>query len=492
ADEDAFFRVCESILGLLMLTGAYPQLDYPAVTVTASAWSASAAPSSAVPTPMVLVTKLSRLQLESAIQKHNLQQQASADTVYMSLINTASAFVVSGATESIEAFVELLYREHDSNGADQTRVSHSQRKPGVFVKYLSINAPYHCPLLTHAYEGACEYATRKGWVLDARNMLRPVRAGDDGHDIRNEGNNLSHYLLKSMCVLPVNWPVAVGCAGITHVVDFGPGGVCGFGLLTQRVLDGQGVSIICAGAIGRQASSLAKKTDLYQVCSSKLVSAVNWSDQFRPQLVRCAGDGSIHISTRMSRLLGKPPIMVAGMTPSTVSEVFVSAVMRAGYHIELSGGGHFSEAMLRDKVDKILKLAGSGHNVTVNSIYVNPFLWNIQYPAIQSMRREGIPMDGMCIGAGVPSYEVTNDIIASIRAVGFRHLGLKPSSVATIRLVIKIAQANPDFPILLQWTGGRAGGHHSFEDFHHPILDTYGAIRAQKNIVLVAGSGFGG
>ncbi|KAJ2909139.1 fatty acid synthase alpha subunit Lsd1 [Coemansia aciculifera] len=197
ADEDAFFRVCESILGLLMLTGAYPQLDYPAVTVTASAWSASAAPSSAVPTPMVLVTKLSRLQLESAIQKHNLQQQASADTVYMSLINTASAFVVSGATESIEAFVELLYREHDSNGADQTRVSHSQRKPGVFVKYLSINAPYHCPLLTHAYEGACEYATRKGWVLDARNMLRPVRAGDDGHDIRNEGNNLSHYLLKT-------------------------------------------------------------------------------------------------------------------------------------------------------------------------------------------------------------------------------------------------------------------------------------------------------
>ncbi|KAJ2842551.1 fatty acid synthase alpha subunit Lsd1, partial [Coemansia brasiliensis] len=57
---------------------------------------------------------------------------------------------------------------------------------------------------------------------------------------------------------------------------------------------------------------------------------------------------------------------------------------------------------------------------------------------------------------------------------------------------IKIAQANPDFPILLQWTGGRGGGHHSFEDFHQPILETYGAIRACKNIVLVAGSGFGG
>jgi len=43
-------------------------------------------------------------------------------------------------------------------------------------------------------------------------------------------------------------------------------------------------------------------------------------------------------------------------------------------------------------------------------------------------------------------------------------------------------------PILLQWTGGRAGGHHSYEDFHQPILDTYGHIRRQRNIVLVAGA----
>ncbi|KAJ2095905.1 fatty acid synthase alpha subunit Lsd1, partial [Coemansia sp. S100] len=447
-----------------------------------------------MPTSMVLVAKLSRLQIEAAIHKHNLQQQQqqpNATAVHLSVANGARVFVVSGATASVEAFVELLYKEHDTKGADQTRISHSQRRAGVAIKYLNINAPYHCPLLTHAYEGAYEYATSKGWILEASSMRRAVRAGDDGHDIRSE-SNISQYLLRSMCVLPVNWPVAVACAGVTHVVDFGPGGVGGFGVLTQRILDGQGVSVICAGAVGRQKSSLATKTDLYQSFAAKLKSATNWGQQFRPQLVRCAGDGSIHISTRMSRLLGRPPVMVAGMTPCTISEVFVSAVMRAGYHIELSGGGHFSEPMLRDKVDRILKLAGCGHSITINSIYVNPFLWNIQYPAIQAMRREGIPMEGLCIGAGVPSFEVCNDIIANIRSVGFRHIGLKPSSVATIRLVIKIAQANPDFPILLQWTGGRAGGHHSFEDFHRPILDTYGTIRAQNNIVLVAGSGFGG
>ena len=44
-------------------------------------------------------------------------------------------------------------------------------------------------------------------------------------------------------------------------------------------------------------------------------------------------DGKVHISTPYSRLLGKAPIMVAGMTPSTVKAGFVSAILRAGYHV---------------------------------------------------------------------------------------------------------------------------------------------------------------
>jgi fatty acid synthase subunit beta len=56
---------------------------------------------------------------------------------------------------------------------------------------------------------------------------------------------------------------------------------------------------------------------------------------------------------------------------------------------------------------------------------------------------------------------------------------------------MSIAAANPDFPIIMQWTGGRAGGHHSFEDFHQPVLATYRAIRQQSNISLVGVSGFG-
>jgi fatty acid synthase subunit alpha len=53
-----------------------------------------------------------------------------------------------------------------------------------------------------------------------------------------------------------------------------------------------------------------------------------------------ASDGKIHIDTPFSRLLGKPPIMVAGMTLTIVKAGFVSVVLEAGYHVELAGGGH--------------------------------------------------------------------------------------------------------------------------------------------------------
>ncbi|KAI7823472.1 hypothetical protein BX661DRAFT_200159 [Kickxella alabastrina] len=462
-DEASFYRISEIGLGLLILCGSFPQLDYPMVTGAAPI----AVDGQQQVTPMVSVVKLTREQLKAAIDRHNSMHALADKQVHLSLTNGARMFVVSGVVESLGPFVQELQREFDSRGNDQSRVAFSQRKPGVLIKFLSINAPYHCALLQHATEGACAYATHKGWLLDLQDMRRPVRASNDGHDIRSEPN-IAHYLLQSMCMLPVDWPMAVACKGITHVVDFGPGGANGFGAITQRILEGRGVAVVCAGAFPsagvsssqQQQLSVASKIDLYASDASLLLKAADWGQQFRPRLVRTRFDGQLQIDTPMSRLLGKPPVMVAGMTPSTVSEVFVSA------------------AMLRAKVDKILTLVDPGLGITVNSIY--------------QMRREGVPMEGLCIGAGVPSFDVCNEIISSISAVGFRHIGLKPGSVATIRLVIKIAQANPNFPILLQWTSGRAGGHHSFEDFHQPILETYGAIRAQRNIVLVAGSGFGG
>ena len=108
------------------------------------------------------------------------------------------------------------------------------------------------------------------------------------------------------------------------------------------------------------------------------------------------------------------------------------------------------------------------------------------------MRREGLPIEGFCVAAGISTTEKAAEIINGLKSAGICHVAFKPGSVDGIRQVVNIAAANPDFPIIMQWTGGRAGGHHSFEDFQQPILATYSSIRHHNNIALVAGSGFGG
>ena len=64
--------------------------------------------------------------------------------------------------------------------------------------------------------------------------------------------------------------------------------------------------------------------------------------------------------------------MVAGMTPSTVKAGFIGAVLDAGYHIELAGGGHYNAAALRSKITEIQKLIPAGVGITLNSLYINP------------------------------------------------------------------------------------------------------------------------
>ncbi|KAG7402813.1 Fatty acid synthase subunit beta [Fusarium oxysporum f. sp. rapae] len=191
----------------------------------------------------------------------------------------------------------------------------------------------------------------------------------------------------------------------------------------------------------------------------------------------------------MSRFLGLPPILVAGMTPTTVSWDFVTATMDAGYHIELSGGGYLNGLMMTDAITKIEKAIPAGRGISVNLIYVNPRAMAWQIPLIGKLQSEGVPIEGLTIGAGVPSMDVAQEYIETL---GLKHISFKPGSVDAIQSVINIARANPHFPIMLQWTGGRGGGHHSFEDFHQSILQMYGRIRRQENIILVAGSGFGG
>jgi fatty acid synthase subunit beta len=106
----------------------------------------------------------------------------------------------------------------------------------------------------------------------------------------------------------------------------------------------------------------------HQVCDMSYIILIKVSQPFLIYI----SDGTIHIDTPYSRLLGKAPIMVAGMTPSTVKGGFISAILSAGFHVELAGGGHYDAAALRAKVTKIQSKIPPGVGITLNSLYINP------------------------------------------------------------------------------------------------------------------------
>ena len=302
-----------------------------------------------------------------------------------------------------------------------------------------------------------------------------------------EKESLLSTLISLITTKPVFWEKATNLPGLTHVLDFGPGGMSGIGVLTGRNKEGRGVKVILASILTSTSAEILDRAGLF----GPEQYGVDWARKFKPKLVKIASTNEIHVDTPFSRLLGKPPLMVAGMTPSTSNDSFVAATINAGYHIELAGGGMHSPNALSNTIQSIVASTPPGSGITVNILYLNARQWSVQIPTVIELRSKGVPIEGVCVAAGVPSPDVADDVISKLKSAGIRHISFKPGSVDGIRRVVSIAKHNPDMPIILQWTGGRAGGHHSYEDFHAPILETYALIRRQPNICLVAGSGFG-
>ena len=67
----------------------------------------------------------------------------------------------------------------------------------------------------------------------------------------------------------------------------------------------------------------------------------------------------------------------------------------------------------------------------------------------------------------------------------------KPGTVEQVRQLLAIADAAPHHTIAAHIEGGRAGGHHSWEDLEELLLETYHELRRRTNVLLCAGGGIG-
>ncbi|KAH7138995.1 acyl transferase domain-containing protein [Dendryphion nanum] len=486
-DWPTFEIAAKNAISILFWIGSRSQQAYPRTSLAPSTLQDSVDNGEGTPTPMLSVRDLSRKALQDHIDATNAHLPEDRH-IGISLVNSARNFVITGPPQSLYGLNLRLRKVKAPTGLDQTRIPFTDRKVRFVNRFLPITAPFHSPYLAQATEQLQD--DLKDIKISPNSLGIPMFDTNTGKDIREvESDNIVPALIRMITNDPVNWEKATVFPKATHILDFGPGGISGLGVLTNRNKDGTGVRVILAGSVDGQNAEIGYKPEIFDRDAGHAVKyAVDWVKEHGPRLVKTSA-GQTFVDTKMSRMLGLPPVMVAGMTPTTVPWDFVAATMNAGYEIELAGGGYYNEKTMTAAITKIEKAIPAGRGITINLIYVNPRAMAWQIPLIGKLRADGVPIEGLTIGAGVPSIEVANEYIETL---GIKHIGFKPGSVEAIQQTINIAKANPTFPVILQWTGGRGGGHHSFEDFHQPILQMYGRIRKCDNLILVAGSGFGG
>ncbi|EHL02144.1 putative Fatty acid synthase subunit beta [Glarea lozoyensis 74030] len=483
---ESFDDVSISALTVLFWIGARSQQTYPTTSLAPHVLQDSIDNGEGKPTPMLSIRDLSQAQVQEHIDATN-QYLPEDRHISISLINSARNMVVTGPPISLYGLNLQLRKVKAPTGLDQTRIPFTERKVRFVNRFLPITSPFHSKYLANATEHLAD--DLKDVHIDSKSLAIPVYDTNTGKDLREVKGDVVPTLVRLITHDPVNWEKATVFPGATHILDFGPGGISGLGVLTSRNKDGTGVRVILAGTIDGTVTEVGYKPEIFDRDEEHAVKyAVDWVKEHGPRLIKNAA-GKTFVDTKMSRMLGVPPVMVAGMTPCTVPWDFVAATMNAGYQIELAGGGYYNAKTMTTALKKIASAIPAGRGITVNLIYVNPRAMQWQIPLLGQLRAEGVPIEGLTIGAGVPSIEVAQEYIETL---GLKHIAFKPGSVDAIQACINIAKANPTFPVLLQWTGGRGGGHHSFEDFHQPILQMYGRIRRSENLILVAGSGFGG
>ncbi len=296
---------------------------------------------------------------------------------------------------------------------------------------------------------------------------------------------LARELTESILVSRVDWVeeiTRVHDSGARWILDLGPGDI--LTRLTAPVIRGLGVGIVPAATRGGQ-------RNLFTVGAVPEVARA-WSS-YAPTVVRLP-DGGVKLSTKFTRLTGRSPILLAGMTPTTVDAKIVAAAANAGHWAELAGGGQVTEEVFANRIEELSGLLEPGRTYQFNALFLDPYLWKLQVGGkrlVQKARQSGAAIDGLVISAGIPDLEEAVELIHELGDVGISHVVFKPGTVEQIRSVIRIATEVPTKPVIMHVEGGRAGGHHSWEDLDDLLLATYSELRSRPNITVCVGGGVG-
>ena len=174
--------------------------------------------------PMVMVQGVSRGQLAAVIDELYPEDEAHpADRPCIGLQNSADGFVVSGKPESVARVCGVLSDTvKDENG----------QTPENLLWRLDVEVGFHHPVMLPAVTQVAEWAAACG--LDAEQ---------------------ARGIAQNVLVNPVDWVAecrSMAALGVRRILEIGPSG--GVAMLTQAVLDGEGIEVLdVSGAEGRAA-----------------------------------------------------------------------------------------------------------------------------------------------------------------------------------------------------------------------------------------------
>ncbi len=411
--------------------------------------------------PMVSVTNAEPERIYELLQEFAQDVRTVLPPV-LSIRNGRRSVVITGTPEQLSRFE--LYCEQIAEAEAAERKS-KVRGGAVFSPVfdpVAVEVGFHTPRLADGIDIVGRWAEAVG--LDVE---------------------LARAMTEAILVQQVDWVEEVTAlheAGARWILDLGPGDI--LTRLTAPVIRGLGIGIVPAATRGGQ-------RNLFTVGAVPEV-AKPWSS-YAPSVISLP-DGSVKLSTKFTRLTGRSPILLAGMTPTTVDAKIVAAATNAGHWAELAGGGQVTEAIFDKRIAELETLLEPGRAIQFNALFLDPYLWKLQLGGkrlVQKARQSGAPIDGVVVSAGIPDLEEAVELIDELNGIGIAHICFKPGTVEQIRSVIRIAAEVPTKPVIVHIEGGRAGGHHSWEDLDDLLLATYSELRSRSNITVCVGGGIG-
>ena len=393
-----------------------------------------------------------------------------AGDAFIGLRNNRKTVVVVGTPADLRATETNLERAAKKDAAELADKLRGGSPFTPTCSPLRISAGFHHPAMAPAVEEAVELAAAIG--IDEA-FARP--------------------LAEKTLTEAVDWPADVAAvtdgteASAQWVLEMGPG--TGMSPLTRALLQGTGVGVITVAVDQGQA-------ELFEPGSAPAAPAT-W-DVYAPRLV--TRDGRARVETKFTDATGRSPILLGGMTPTTVDPAIVAAAANAGFWAELAGGGQVTPEIFNENVARLHELLDEGASAQFNTMFLDPYLWGMHIGSRRLVQRAvaaGRPIDGVTVSAGIPETDEAVSLVRELRAGGIPHVSFKPGTVKQIKQVLAIADALAedaelsDVPVIIQVEGGRAGGHHSWEELDDLLIATYADIRARDNAVLSVGGGIG-